>query len=358
MPPRTSRGCSSSRDTPACAPRTSPRRSRTRRDASPPGRLPRRPWSIPWPRSWGRSAASPRTFSLILPPVISRHALFDSVVHPAADRVARVRHHLLHDRLLLLREPPEHPGRVGLPPAHPQAHPRVDGRAQRGLHRLQAVVPAARSVLPDPHAAQREIDVVADDHQLFAPALPELRDHASRLVHVGPGLHEHQLVPSQAPLGGPELEAGLPELPVHLLRERVDRRPADVMPRAFVFLVGIPDAEHDKHSRGYFFSSFLGAASFFSPFASPSTPSSVSLGFLMTSGSTPPTAAAAGVTSSTLCSWTMASSRFSSCAAFRPAARGRSLTVNLTSFFSDVTSTSICSGIASGRHWILIILTY
>src|SRR5882672_1441403 len=36
----------------------------------------------------------------------------------------------------------------------------------------------------------------------------------------------------------------------------------------------------------------------------------------------------------------------------------RSFTVNLTSFFREVTSTSICSGIASGRHWTLSILMY
>src|SRR5262245_40896214 len=58
-------------------------------------------------------------------PVESRHRLVDPFVHPAADGVARRRHQLLHRRPLLLREPAQHPVRVGLAAAHAEAHPRV-----------------------------------------------------------------------------------------------------------------------------------------------------------------------------------------------------------------------------------------
>ena len=107
----------------------------------------------------------------------------------------------------------------------------------------QAVVPAVAATLPGTRFAQRQVQIVVDDEQAFGrgtPALDGLQHELAAVIHEASGQHEARTAQRHGHQAWCRAQS-------HARDRFSDRARSDVVPRAQILPLGVP--EPDDHPR-------------------------------------------------------------------------------------------------------------
>jgi hypothetical protein len=187
------------------------------------------------------------------------HCGHDPVPDPRRDGGAQRRHHRLHDRGFVRREPVQHEvtqhgARHRCVGTDSDAEPRVLHGAERRLDAAEAVVAAGRPLGAEPERAEREGDVIDDDEQVVGDRpegpLDVGSERVTAEVHERLGLQQADAAPVHLAVRGAGVRCRAPRGKTPNVGQVVNDPPADVVTRGLVFGTRVAEADDELHGSG------------------------------------------------------------------------------------------------------------